>query len=145
MLFHKSCVLKTEWIGWGKEYITACSCLGVPGSAWASAGDRGSAEGAGEVSGSAGRCFNLGVQHEGQARAQPRGAATEGGTHRQQSDFEKVNSFLNNLLNKTFLRSFLQLIEEVQVKQPEVESVLKRADQLYKDSPHSQPDKVRNC
>ncbi|XP_068446612.1 dystrophin isoform X5 [Clinocottus analis] len=36
-----------------------------------------------------------------------------------------------------------RLIEEVQVKQPEVELVLKRADQLYKDSPHSQPDKMK--
>ncbi|KAM6893218.1 dystrophin isoform 3-T3 [Lycodopsis pacificus] len=36
-----------------------------------------------------------------------------------------------------------RLIEEVQAKQPEVEFVLKRADQLYKDSPHSQPDKMK--
>ncbi|XP_044044309.1 dystrophin isoform X20 [Siniperca chuatsi] len=36
-----------------------------------------------------------------------------------------------------------RLIEEVQVKQPEVELVLERADQLYKDSPPSQPDKVK--
>ncbi|XP_068575388.1 dystrophin isoform X3 [Cebidichthys violaceus] len=36
-----------------------------------------------------------------------------------------------------------RLIEEVQAKQPEVELVLKRADQLYKDSPHSQPDKMK--
>ncbi len=38
---------------------------------------------------------------------------------------------------------FLQLIEEVQVKQPEVELVLERADQLYKDCPPGQADKVR--
>ncbi|KAM6958012.1 dystrophin isoform 1-T1 [Tautogolabrus adspersus] len=36
-----------------------------------------------------------------------------------------------------------RLIEEVQVKQPEVEFVLERADQLFKDSPPSQPDKVK--
>ncbi|XP_051284328.1 dystrophin isoform X23 [Dicentrarchus labrax] len=36
-----------------------------------------------------------------------------------------------------------RLIEEVQVKQPEVEFVLERADQLYKDSPPSRPDKVK--
>ncbi|XP_070711943.1 dystrophin [Pempheris klunzingeri] len=36
-----------------------------------------------------------------------------------------------------------RLIEEVQVKQPEVELVLERASQLYKDSPSSQPDKVK--
>lgn len=36
-----------------------------------------------------------------------------------------------------------QLIEEVQVKQPEVEFVLERADHLYKDSPPNQPGKVR--
>ncbi|KAM4602180.1 dystrophin [Polymixia lowei] len=36
-----------------------------------------------------------------------------------------------------------KLIEEVQVKQPEVESVLERANHLYKDSPPSQPDKVK--
>ncbi len=36
----------------------------------------------------------------------------------------------------------LQLIEEVQVKQPEVEFVLERADQLFKDSPPDQPNKV---
>nr|XP_057908480.1 dystrophin isoform X8 [Doryrhamphus excisus] len=35
------------------------------------------------------------------------------------------------------------LIEEVQVKQPEVESALERADQLYKDVPLSQPEKVK--
>ncbi|TNN46375.1 Dystrophin [Liparis tanakae] len=37
-----------------------------------------------------------------------------------------------------------RLIEEVQVKHPEVELVLKKTDQLYKDSPHSQPDKMKN-
>ncbi|TMS11567.1 Dystrophin [Larimichthys crocea] len=36
-----------------------------------------------------------------------------------------------------------RLIEEVQVKQPEVEFVLERADQLYKDSPPSQADKMK--
>ncbi|XP_038572172.1 dystrophin isoform X8 [Micropterus salmoides] len=36
-----------------------------------------------------------------------------------------------------------KLTEEVQVKQPEVEFVLERADQLYKDNPPSQPDKVK--
>ncbi|XP_041822403.1 dystrophin isoform X10 [Chelmon rostratus] len=36
-----------------------------------------------------------------------------------------------------------RLIEEVQVKQPEVEFVLERADQLYKDGPPSKPDKVK--
>ncbi|XP_070787037.1 dystrophin-like [Enoplosus armatus] len=36
-----------------------------------------------------------------------------------------------------------RLIEEVQVKQPEVEFVLERADRLYKDSPPSLPDKVK--
>ncbi|XP_029306035.1 LOW QUALITY PROTEIN: dystrophin [Cottoperca gobio] len=36
-----------------------------------------------------------------------------------------------------------RLIEEVQVKQPEVEFVLERADRLYKDSAPSQPDKVK--
>ncbi|XP_039649481.1 dystrophin isoform X9 [Perca fluviatilis] len=36
-----------------------------------------------------------------------------------------------------------RLVEEVQVKQPEVELVLERADQLYKDSRPSQPDKVK--
>uniref|UniRef100_A0A671Z332 Dystrophin n=1 Tax=Sparus aurata TaxID=8175 RepID=A0A671Z332_SPAAU len=35
------------------------------------------------------------------------------------------------------------LIEEVQVKQPEVEFVLERADHLYKDSPPNQTGKVR--
>uniref|UniRef100_A0A8D3EGG4 Dystrophin n=1 Tax=Scophthalmus maximus TaxID=52904 RepID=A0A8D3EGG4_SCOMX len=41
----------------------------------------------------------------------------------------------------------LQIIDEVQVKQPEVEAVLVRADQLYKDTPPGQTDKVRksNC
>ncbi|XP_030010403.1 dystrophin isoform X7 [Sphaeramia orbicularis] len=37
-----------------------------------------------------------------------------------------------------------RLIEEIQVKQPEVEFVLERADQLYKDVPPSQPDKVKH-
>nr|XP_046237962.1 dystrophin isoform X12 [Scatophagus argus] len=36
-----------------------------------------------------------------------------------------------------------RLIEEVQVKQPDVEFVLERANQLYKDSPPSQPNKVK--
>ena len=36
-----------------------------------------------------------------------------------------------------------QVIEEVQVRQPEVESVLERAGQLFKDAPPGQPDKVR--
>lgn len=36
-----------------------------------------------------------------------------------------------------------QLIEEVQVKQPEVEFVLERADHLYKESPPNQPGKVK--
>uniref|UniRef100_A0A671Z337 Dystrophin n=1 Tax=Sparus aurata TaxID=8175 RepID=A0A671Z337_SPAAU len=36
-----------------------------------------------------------------------------------------------------------RLIEEVQVKQPEVEFVLERADHLYKDSPPNQTGKVR--
>lgn len=36
-----------------------------------------------------------------------------------------------------------QLIEEVQVKQPDVEFVLERANELYKEIPASQPDKVR--
>ncbi|XP_062301506.1 dystrophin isoform X1 [Scomber scombrus] len=36
-----------------------------------------------------------------------------------------------------------RLIEEVQVKQPEVEFVLERANQLYKETPASQPDKVK--
>lgn len=36
-----------------------------------------------------------------------------------------------------------QLVEEVQAKQPEVEFVLERADQLYKDGPPSRPDRVR--
>ncbi|XP_069568938.1 dystrophin isoform X2 [Brachyistius frenatus] len=36
-----------------------------------------------------------------------------------------------------------RLIEEVQVKQPEVEFVLERADQLFKDTPPGQPDKVK--
>ncbi|XP_040028637.2 dystrophin isoform X7 [Gasterosteus aculeatus] len=36
-----------------------------------------------------------------------------------------------------------RLIEEVKVKEPEVESVLKRADQLYKEGPHGQPDKMK--
>uniref|UniRef100_A0A8D2ZD00 Dystrophin n=1 Tax=Scophthalmus maximus TaxID=52904 RepID=A0A8D2ZD00_SCOMX len=40
-----------------------------------------------------------------------------------------------------------RIIDEVQVKQPEVEAVLVRADQLYKDTPPGQTDKVRksNC
>uniref|UniRef100_A0A3Q1JKZ4 Dystrophin n=1 Tax=Anabas testudineus TaxID=64144 RepID=A0A3Q1JKZ4_ANATE len=40
-----------------------------------------------------------------------------------------------------------RIIEEVQVKQPEVESVLDRAGQLYRDSSPNQPDKVTksNC
>ena len=37
---------------------------------------------------------------------------------------------------------FLQLVEEVQVKQPEVEAVLERADQLFKENPPNQQDKV---
>uniref|UniRef100_A0A8D2ZD64 Dystrophin n=1 Tax=Scophthalmus maximus TaxID=52904 RepID=A0A8D2ZD64_SCOMX len=36
-----------------------------------------------------------------------------------------------------------RIIDEVQVKQPEVEAVLVRADQLYKDTPPGQTDKVR--
>ncbi|KAM9327399.1 dystrophin isoform 2-T2 [Pholidichthys leucotaenia] len=36
-----------------------------------------------------------------------------------------------------------RLIEEVKVKQPEVEFVLGRADQLYKETPPGQPDKVK--
>ncbi|XP_049919112.1 dystrophin isoform X5 [Epinephelus moara] len=36
-----------------------------------------------------------------------------------------------------------RLVEEVQVKKPEVESVLQRADHLYRDSPPSQPDKMK--
>ncbi|KAM3857230.1 dystrophin [Diretmus argenteus] len=36
-----------------------------------------------------------------------------------------------------------KLVDEVQVKQPEVESVLERANQLYKDNPPSQPEKVK--
>ncbi|XP_030603146.1 dystrophin isoform X3 [Archocentrus centrarchus] len=36
-----------------------------------------------------------------------------------------------------------RLIKEVQVKHPEVEFVLERADQLYKDTPHGQPDKMK--
>ncbi|KAM7375197.1 hypothetical protein PAMA_014334 [Pampus argenteus] len=36
-----------------------------------------------------------------------------------------------------------RLIEEVQVKQPEVEFVLERSNQLYKEIPARQPDKVR--
>ncbi|XP_049425588.1 dystrophin isoform X1 [Epinephelus fuscoguttatus] len=36
-----------------------------------------------------------------------------------------------------------RLGEEVQVKKPEVESVLQRADHLYRDSPPSQPDKMK--
>ncbi|KAM3585392.1 uncharacterized protein V6R79_016686 [Siganus canaliculatus] len=36
-----------------------------------------------------------------------------------------------------------KLIEEVEVKQPEVEAVLERADRLYRDSPPGQPDKVK--
>lgn len=36
-----------------------------------------------------------------------------------------------------------RLIEEVKAKQPEVEFVLERADQLYKDIPSSQADKVK--
>uniref|UniRef100_A0A3B4V2S3 Dystrophin n=1 Tax=Seriola dumerili TaxID=41447 RepID=A0A3B4V2S3_SERDU len=40
-----------------------------------------------------------------------------------------------------------RIIEEVQMKQPEVELVLERGDQLYKETPPSQPDKVSksNC
>ncbi|XP_078147159.1 dystrophin isoform X1 [Centroberyx gerrardi] len=38
-----------------------------------------------------------------------------------------------------------KLVEEVQVKQPEVEFVLERANQLYKDNPPSQPEKVKNA
>ena len=38
----------------------------------------------------------------------------------------------------------VQLVEAVQARQPEVESVLARADQLYKDSPPGQPEKVWN-
>lgn len=37
----------------------------------------------------------------------------------------------------------LQLINEVKVKQPDVECVLEKADQLYRDSPLEQPGKVR--
>ncbi|XP_034072729.1 dystrophin isoform X5 [Gymnodraco acuticeps] len=36
-----------------------------------------------------------------------------------------------------------RLVEEVQVKQPEVEAVLERADQLFKENPPNQQDKVR--
>ncbi|XP_034461322.1 dystrophin isoform X9 [Hippoglossus hippoglossus] len=36
-----------------------------------------------------------------------------------------------------------RITEEVQVKQPEVEVVLTRADQMYKDTPPSQPDKMK--
>ncbi|XP_013770092.1 dystrophin-like [Pundamilia nyererei] len=36
-----------------------------------------------------------------------------------------------------------RLINEVQVKQPEVECVLEKADQLYKDSPLEQPGKMK--
>nr|XP_019960032.1 PREDICTED: dystrophin-like [Paralichthys olivaceus] len=36
-----------------------------------------------------------------------------------------------------------RIIEEVQVKQPEVEVVLTRADQMYRDTPPSQPDKMK--
>ncbi|XP_056157526.1 LOW QUALITY PROTEIN: dystrophin-like [Lampris incognitus] len=36
-----------------------------------------------------------------------------------------------------------KLIEEVQVKQPEVESALERANQLYKDNHPNQPEKVK--
>ncbi|XP_067116720.1 dystrophin isoform X2 [Osmerus mordax] len=36
-----------------------------------------------------------------------------------------------------------KLVEAVQARQPEVESVLARADQLYKDSPPGQPEKER--
>ncbi|XP_039997801.1 dystrophin [Xiphias gladius] len=36
-----------------------------------------------------------------------------------------------------------RIIEEVQAKKPEVESTLERADRLYRDTPPSQPDKVK--
>ncbi|XP_062236415.1 dystrophin isoform X4 [Platichthys flesus] len=36
-----------------------------------------------------------------------------------------------------------RIMEEVQVKEPEVEVVLTRADQMYKDTPPSQPDKMK--
>ncbi|XP_028324112.1 dystrophin isoform X3 [Gouania willdenowi] len=36
-----------------------------------------------------------------------------------------------------------RLVDEVQVKQPEVEMVLERANQLFKDIPPSQPDRVK--
>ncbi|XP_060923329.1 dystrophin-like [Limanda limanda] len=36
-----------------------------------------------------------------------------------------------------------RIMEEVQVKQPEVEVVLTRADQMYKDTPPNQPDKMK--
>lgn len=38
-----------------------------------------------------------------------------------------------------------QLIEEVQVRQPEVERVLERAEELYRDAPLEQADKVRKA
>lgn len=38
---------------------------------------------------------------------------------------------------------FLQLVEEVQARQPEVVSVLERAEHLHKDSAPHLPDKVR--
>lgn len=42
----------------------------------------------------------------------------------------------------SFLLYFLQVNEEVRAKEPIIESVLNRADQLYKDNPPNQPDKV---
>lgn len=42
----------------------------------------------------------------------------------------------------TLLFYFLQLAEEVQARQPQVASVLERAEQLYKDSAPNLPDKV---
>ena len=64
-----------------KLLITVHLVSGVQGSAWASAGDRGAAEGAGAASGSAGRPVGLGVQHQSQAGAEPRGAAGQSMSH----------------------------------------------------------------